>query len=677
MVNPQHNNITMLSDSQKSNRIHKILSGRADTNTNKRLHEEPKSSFYVPNSNVWSDSADIPALAPNHLANGEIEGVVQYIADLVLEAIPGSPQAYRHENLKKCIPEFFGTGYVPVLKDSIDNVLPYMFGDFQIDNYAGILRFYTAALSAPPKISFYRYVGKTGLISTEKEEDVSRVIYVRGFGDDSTGNGDEATPFRTLEKALSTVQKRINASVSIEINLGDGDFIMNRKCIDYFNAFYGEGMIYVRGMQPEIIYDNVTGTEKEISVYNGEKIAEQSTVKVGILENVNIDGVPAEFINNENVGLLYHNGSGYSYVTANTADTITYNGCNGVGGGYICQIMTTIHITDPTFDFGTGGEIRLKPKHWYTSFEFIGWDVHGHNVGFYMYMDMSANIFYNGTINFKGEGAIPMALYDVFAPSAVALCSLKGNLTLDNCYMNNVESVGCDYVANSEFGSIQGKFAFYPDTVIKFSGNPSHAVYESTGLDIDLRDSIVVFKEKSYALALDANTEYKRNQNKMLISRYAVLDNCLQPNPFLQGAVRYSGNIMVQGRTFAHEKETINVRLPIHTEETPLKVPIGWYINDDAKNDKMIVELKLMENTDKNRFYESTLKVVVLQADQHFTEDYVSSEEIATPFPLTLDIIREDGIIYLTLLATAHATITDIIGAVHVHDRITIDTYYN
>jgi len=153
-----------LTTDQKATKEYKKGLGVADTNTSKRFFEEPVGGRTVLGSAVWSEDTLIPETAPTGLANDEISGVVQRKTDLVLTAVPGSPDSFYHAQLKDAIPFNWGDGsYVYTVKNSLGNVLPAGYNDVEVDNVAGVLRFYGGApLNSPPSISFFRYIGAKG-----------------------------------------------------------------------------------------------------------------------------------------------------------------------------------------------------------------------------------------------------------------------------------------------------------------------------------------------------------------------------------------------------------------------------------------------------------------------------------------------------------------------------------
>lgn len=156
-----------LTTDQKATQVYKRDKGVSDTNTSKRFFEEPAGGRAILGSAVWSEDSLIPETAPVGLANDEVSGVVQRKIDLVLAAVPGSPDSFYHAQLKDAIPFNWGDGsYVYTVKNSLGSTLPAGYNDYEVDNVAGVLRFYGGApLNSPPSISFFRCVGAKGIVS--------------------------------------------------------------------------------------------------------------------------------------------------------------------------------------------------------------------------------------------------------------------------------------------------------------------------------------------------------------------------------------------------------------------------------------------------------------------------------------------------------------------------------
>jgi hypothetical protein len=164
-----------LTTEQQASRLYKKLFGNAETLVSKEFFNEPyKGRSVVLPSQIWSDEDKIPNSAPV-LSNGQEEGVIKYFDKLELSHIPGSlNQSYYNENLKDAIPFNFGDGsynYKLFKNNGIDVINPGE-GEWLVDTDAGVLTFYPRVDNPlptgvndiyPPRISFYKYIGLTGI----------------------------------------------------------------------------------------------------------------------------------------------------------------------------------------------------------------------------------------------------------------------------------------------------------------------------------------------------------------------------------------------------------------------------------------------------------------------------------------------------------------------------------
>lgn len=162
-----------LTDQQKASRLFKKSLGAGETILARDFFEEPKlgNNNILPNQ-IWSEGDQITNTAPI-LGDSAIIGVIQYFSKLTLTHVPGSTNlAYSHDNLKNTIPFNFGDGSYNYSLYKNDGTTQIPFGqpggDWLIDNTAGVLTFYGTlpvgvTSSLPPKISFYKYVGATGM----------------------------------------------------------------------------------------------------------------------------------------------------------------------------------------------------------------------------------------------------------------------------------------------------------------------------------------------------------------------------------------------------------------------------------------------------------------------------------------------------------------------------------
>ena len=175
-----------MSDSQKISNVYKKLLGVAETNTSKQFFEEPfQSSIIITPNMIWRDAGSIPFPAPDITPTSQVDsdtgetlvfgtdgGVVAYYLWVPLRAVAGSPNAFYHPCLRNAIPFNFDTNgtYVYRLRNVNNFDIAFGIQDWLVDPAAGTITFYGASLGsigvsalAPPKITFYRYIGRLGL----------------------------------------------------------------------------------------------------------------------------------------------------------------------------------------------------------------------------------------------------------------------------------------------------------------------------------------------------------------------------------------------------------------------------------------------------------------------------------------------------------------------------------
>jgi hypothetical protein len=161
--------------------------GAAETSISKEFYEEPfKTKTSITPDMIWSDGSLIPTSAPtpgiisNTMINGELlsvwsDGVVRYHEKLILNRINDS--CFSHPQLKDAIAFNFDENgsYRYELEDSLGRSIAFGVGDWIVDTHAGILKFYgniskfSIGPGKLPKISFYKYIGRKGIITDSKE----------------------------------------------------------------------------------------------------------------------------------------------------------------------------------------------------------------------------------------------------------------------------------------------------------------------------------------------------------------------------------------------------------------------------------------------------------------------------------------------------------------------------
>jgi hypothetical protein len=180
-----------LTTEQKSSRLFKKSVGAGETLITRDFFEEPRlgRDAILP-SQVWSEANRIPTTAPT-LSNGEISGVVQYFDKLSLTHVSGTDNlAYFHDNLKNTIPFNYSDGSYnySLYKSDGTTAISFGQGDWLVDTTAGILTFYgtlptNVSETLPPQISFYKYVGLTGITSASSGLVIKDPVRVATLGE--------------------------------------------------------------------------------------------------------------------------------------------------------------------------------------------------------------------------------------------------------------------------------------------------------------------------------------------------------------------------------------------------------------------------------------------------------------------------------------------------------------
>jgi len=175
---------------QQISNVFKKLLGVAETSASKQFFEEPyQSSIIITPSMIWYDAGQIPFPAPTITPISQVDpatgltlvygdsGVVRKYLWLTLQPVPGSPNAFSHPCLRNAIPFNFDMNgsYVYRLRNANNFDIAFGTQDWLIDPVAGTLTFYGSNLSSigvdashPPKISFYRYIGRLGIPASDE-----------------------------------------------------------------------------------------------------------------------------------------------------------------------------------------------------------------------------------------------------------------------------------------------------------------------------------------------------------------------------------------------------------------------------------------------------------------------------------------------------------------------------
>lgn len=238
-----------LTDSQKISAAYKALLGIAETSTTRDFFEEPfKTGKIITPDMIWSDAHAIPAVAPDipvhtEEIEGEMltfgnDGVVSFFQWLPLKPVTGAPKSFYNKYLKNAITFNWDAAgsYVYRLKNQANFDIAFGVQEWVVDPVAGTLTFYGTNLASigvspelPPKISFYRYVGRTGISSGGGEggvaipiADIDTLLYRIGFPDHTARfevRGGEGYKVYTLPPITSAKLNR--GTILVEENLND------------------------------------------------------------------------------------------------------------------------------------------------------------------------------------------------------------------------------------------------------------------------------------------------------------------------------------------------------------------------------------------------------------------------------------------------------------------------
>ena len=227
---------------QKADLLFKKFFGKGSSGQTLQYFNEPiTGNQSIFSSQVWTDSNQIPDVARN------IPGVLEQIQDLSLTAIPGQTNAYYHPQLKNSIPFNFSDNgsYIPVLKTQTNQIIVFGQNDWVIDTATGMLTFYAGVPigvnpANPPKITFWKYIGRIGLneISSESFRDMvidvlasSSFIVTKSYYVDDSLSGQIEFPvdsdtfylltsapseYKILYLNISSWQGRFSASICVD-----------------------------------------------------------------------------------------------------------------------------------------------------------------------------------------------------------------------------------------------------------------------------------------------------------------------------------------------------------------------------------------------------------------------------------------------------------------------------
>lgn len=209
-----------ISDSDLIKLLFKRLQSVSSTDPARQFFEEPYSARTpILSSDVWNQSDSIPVTAsPSLVVDNDIDGVVQYKVDVVLTQVPGTNNAFYSTELVDAIPFNFGDGsYNYIIKNNLNQIIPFGLGDWIVDAAAGVLTFYgTLPSNMPPKITFYKYIGSKGVTGGE----VSLNVNVTATGTDTyVGTSVEGiTSYETNTIYIITFQNNNTSASTLDID---------------------------------------------------------------------------------------------------------------------------------------------------------------------------------------------------------------------------------------------------------------------------------------------------------------------------------------------------------------------------------------------------------------------------------------------------------------------------
>ena len=125
----------------------------------------------VHSEQIWTESKEIPALAPSNLiSHGQIDGVIELVSGFQLSPIPNALHAFSGTGLLDSIPFNYGDGesYAHEVLDSAGQRIALGNQDWFIDGDVGVIVFSEGvgnlvSQTNPPTIKCYRYVGEKGV----------------------------------------------------------------------------------------------------------------------------------------------------------------------------------------------------------------------------------------------------------------------------------------------------------------------------------------------------------------------------------------------------------------------------------------------------------------------------------------------------------------------------------
>jgi len=259
----------MTTESQKIDILYKRFFNASNVEDDREIDEEPYNSYIrVFPQHIYQ--TPIPSTSPfgspsTGAANSNT--TLELVKNLTLTGVVGAPNAFYNSQLIDCIPFNYANdgSYNPFLEiNGGGTTISYGNGNWYIDTSAGVLRFLTGlpsgvSSSLPPRISFYKYIGSTGM---------------------SVG--------------LSDVLNTSNITDGQNIIISTGDFIQGQTSLNLRAVGSGNNVVISAGTGASsgIIevksVENISDTTQSTSITSG---ALQVSGGVGIVKNLYVGGL--------------------------------------------------------------------------------------------------------------------------------------------------------------------------------------------------------------------------------------------------------------------------------------------------------------------------------------------------------------------------------------------------
>ena len=348
------------------NFLFKRAQSKSSTNDGRQFFEETfDGRAPVIPAQLWAQADQIPVTAPT-LADQVVQGVVKRWAQLQLTAVPGTTNAFQSDSLRNCIPFNFATDgtYNYALFDSTGASIPFGQGDWLVDPAVGTVTFYGAVPgNMPPKISFFQYVGTTGMVSINpssltftqiatppnapasgyqtvfigtdgKAKTIDSTGAIKALGGGAAGGASGKNYLSDFyDGSAITGITSYNQAVSYTINSGDNKVDTLGDAINYTACPYATGQA--------INYNRVSGTTDIGGLTNG-------TQYFAVKLTANIFGLATTIDNAMAKRLIDLTSQGSGSFRFASATTGVSSGVGDVSAGLTQSVNTTLPIRNPS-----------------------------------------------------------------------------------------------------------------------------------------------------------------------------------------------------------------------------------------------------------------------------------------------------------------------------------------